>query len=141
MLNNQLFGMVISLMFVCGTSESSWTGAISQNWMPHGTLRCSCFQQMQYMLLPPFVYLFVKFWEVTTSDLTCIHESDNPSVGLSSEEEKRRARVGEYYGRQSAKYRACQFVVTQAVTKLLGHCLAGAVILRPCTFWETSGFR
>lgn len=32
------------------------------------------------------------------------------------------------------QYHACQFVVTQAITNVLGHFLAGEMILRPPTF-------
>jgi hypothetical protein len=95
----------------------------------------------KYIHLPQYIYLFVTFWEVTTGDLTCIHESDNPSMCLSSEEEKRCARRGSVMREKVPQYHACQFVITQAVTNLLGHYLPGAMILWPPTLWETSGFQ
>jgi len=54
-------------------------------------------------------------------------------VGLWSKK-KDMPKWGSIMSEEVPQYNACHFVVTQAVTNVLGRCLAGEMILQPAAF-------
>jgi hypothetical protein len=117
MLQNKLFGMVISFMFLCGTLVSSCTGAISPTCRPYNTHRRSCFQHLH----TPFIHIFVTFWEVSAIDLQprlCPWKWQSFS-GSDLKKKTDMPKWGSGMSEEVPQYNVCHFVVTQAVTSAL----------------------